>query len=150
MNVKYRRAIFHDAARLCELRRESILELAPQRGMLLVEAKVWAAKMTIARMEQRIREVEVWVAEVSDTIVGWVAIRGEHLDGLYIEPAFVEQGIGTRLLNLAEQLMRDAGVQVVHLEASCNAEGFYLQRGYEPAGPRLARDARPFVKRLMS
>lgn len=115
-----------------------------------IEANMWAARMTIARMEQRIREAEVWLAEQNDTIAGWVAIRGDHLDGLYIEPAFVEQGIGTRLLNLAEQLMRDAGVQVVHLEASCNAEGFYVQRGYEPTDPRPANDARPFVKRLLA
>jgi len=118
--------------------------------MSLVEAKKWAARMTIPRMEQRIREVEVWLAEINNTIVGWVAIRGDYLDALYVDPTFVEQGIGTRLLNLAEQLMRDEGVQVVRLEASWNAEEFYLQRGYEPTGPRPANDARPFVKRLKS
>jgi len=105
------------------------------RGMSRVESKMWAARMTIAQMEQRIREAEVWLAELNDTIVGWVAIRGDHLDGLYIEPAFAGQGIGTRLLNLAEQRMLDEGVQVVHLEASWNAEEFYLQLGYEPTGP---------------
>jgi len=46
--------------------------------------------------------------------------------------------------------MLNKGVQVVHLEASWNAEEFYLKRGYEPTGPRPANDVRPFVKRPIS
>ena len=130
-----------------ELRRQSILQLAP-RGMSVAQAEHWAAAMTIEGMEQRIRETEMYVAELNDMIVGWVAIRGDYLDGLYTEPQFVGRGIGTELLELAEKLMRDRGLPVVRAEASWNAEEFYIQRGYEPTGPRPPDGARPLEKRL--
>ena len=99
-------------------------------------------------MEERLRTTEVWIAEIKDTIVGWVSICGDYLDGLYTDPQFAEQGIGTEMLNFAESLMRERGVQVIRAEASWNAEDFYLRRGYEPTGPRAADGARPLVKRL--
>jgi putative acetyltransferase len=67
---------------------------------------------------------------------------------LYTHPEFERRGIGTELLGLAEELMRDAGVEVIRLEASSNAEEFYLRRGYLPAGPRPVDGATPLVKRL--
>ena len=147
MEPRHRKATLDDTVRLFELRKNSILELAP-RGMSITQSESWAAKMTIERMELRMRETEIWVAEMNSAIVGWVAIRGDLLDSLYTDPEFVERGIGTALLSLAEKLMRDAGVQIIRLEASWNSEDFYLRRGYEPTGPRPLDGARPLVKRL--
>jgi len=147
MEPRHRNATLGDAVRLFELRRKSILELAP-KGMSVAQAATWATKLTVAGMEEKIRETDVWVAETNDEIVGWVAIRGDCLDGLYTDPKYVQQGIGTGLLTLAEKLMRDAGVEVIHLEASWNSEEFYLRRGYEPTGPRPSDGARPLVKRF--
>jgi GNAT superfamily N-acetyltransferase len=45
-------------------------------------------------------------AEVNDAVVGWGAIRGDRLEGLYTEPDFAGRGIGTGLLSLIEVLMR--------------------------------------------
>ena len=147
MNPKHRKATFDDSERLCQLRRQSILELAP-RGMALAEAELWANKMTVESMEQKIRESEVWIAEMNDTIVGWVAVRGDYLDGLYVGPQFERRGIGSELLSWAEELARRSGVQVLRADASSNAEEFYFRRGYEPAGPRPPDGARPIVKRM--
>jgi len=116
--------------------------------MSVAQAETWAANMTIERMEQRIRETELWIAEVNETIVGWVAVRGDYVDGLYVDPAFAGQGIGTELLALAERLMRERGVQTIRLDASWNSEEFYIRRSYEPTGPRPAADTRQFVKKL--
>jgi len=41
-----------------------------------------------------------------------------------------------------------AGFLTLRAEAGWNAEDFYLQRGYEPTGPRPADGPRPIVKRL--
>ena len=148
MKPAFRRATRDDAGRLFELRRESILQLAP-RGMSVEQAQTWAAKMTMAGMEKRIQETEIWVAELDGPIVGWVSIADDYLDGLYTDPKFEKLGIGTALLGLAENLMRERGIQTVRADASWNAEEYYLRRGYEPTGPRPTDGARPLVKRLV-
>ncbi len=147
MKPAIRKAQLGDVPRLWELRRQSILELAPA-GMTLDESRVWAANMTIQGMEKRYRETEVWIADMDDAIVGWVAVRADHLEGLYTDPRFARKGIGSVLLGWAESLMREAGIESIRAEASPNAEAFYLRRGYETAGPRAADGALPLVKRL--
>src|SRR3970040_893504 len=98
LELLYRKATRSDTARLFELRRKSILELAPT-GMSVAQSVSWAMQMTVEGMGKRIRETNVWVAEINDVIVGWVAIRGDYLDGLYTDPKFAKQGIGTGLLS---------------------------------------------------
>jgi GNAT superfamily N-acetyltransferase len=147
MNATYRMATLGDVNRLFELRRQSIVALAPKR-MPFAEAEAWAATLTIAGMKRKISELEIWIAEVRGTIVGWGAIRGDQLAGLYTDPEFVGRGIGTELLGMLEALMRGRGIPVVSAEASSNAEQFYHRRGYEPFGVRTPEGAQPIRKRL--
>jgi putative acetyltransferase len=147
MKAVHRLATLDDANRLFELRRQSITELAP-KGMSIAEAASWAEKLTVAGMQRKIRELEIWVAEVSETVVGWGAIRGDRLEGLYTDPEFAGRGIGTELLGLLEGLMRGRGIPAVCAETSSNAEVFYLRRGYERTGPRTSEGAQPIRKRL--
>jgi putative acetyltransferase len=118
--------------------------------MALAQAATWANSMAVEGMEQRFRDAEVWVAEADDTIAGWVAMRGDYIDGLYIAPRFVERGIGTELVALAEALMRERGIQIIRLEASINAEQFYLRRGFVSKGSRVPDSAIPMEKRLFT
>jgi putative acetyltransferase len=147
MKAVHRLATLDDANRLFELRRQSITELAP-KGMSIAEAASWAEKLTVAGMERKIRELEIWVAEVSETVVGWGAIRGDRVEGMYTDPEFAGRGIGTELLGLLEGLMRGRGIPAVRAEASSNAEVFYLRRGYERTGPRTSEEVHPIRKRL--
>jgi putative acetyltransferase len=142
----HRPATFADASRLFALRRKSITGLAP-RGMSGADAQRWAANLTLSGMEQKLRAMDIWVAEIDGRAVGWGAIRGDRLEGLYTDPEFAGQGIGTALLSLLEAQMRARAVASMHAEASLNAEGFYRRRGYVPTGPRRA-DVQPIVKRL--
>ena len=135
-----------DAARLFELRRESIIALAPH-GMSVSEAEIWARNLSVSGMELKIREMEILVAEINGQVVGWGAIRGDRLEGLYTDPDFAGRGIGTELLSKLEALMRTRGIRTIRAEASLNAEGFYLRRGYEPLGPPLGA-ARQIIKQL--
>ena len=137
-----------DATQLFELRRKSIIALAP-KGMSVSEAEIWAANLTLTGMDLKIREMEIWVAELNGRVVGWGAIRGDRLEGLYMDPEFAGQGIGTELLTKLEGLMRGRDIRTIRTEASLNAEGFYLRCGYEPVGPRLpGEETRPVTKRL--
>jgi putative acetyltransferase len=65
-----------------------------------------------------------------------------------VDPEFAGQGIGKELLAKLERLMRKRDIRTIRAEASSNAEGFYLRRGYEPAGPRVAGEAQPLKKQL--
>jgi putative acetyltransferase len=148
MKATHRLATLGDAKRLFELRRKSIIALAP-KGMSLAQAQLWAANLTVTGMERKIRETEIWIVELNDTVVGWCAIRGDRLEGLYIDPEFVGRGIGTELLGVLEGLMRERGILALRAEASSNAEEFYLRRGYEPIGVRTPEGALPIAKRLL-
>jgi putative acetyltransferase len=47
---------------------------------------------------------------------------------------------------MLEGLMRDREFPSVRLEASSNARGFYLRRGYRATGPQTPQGAWPMVK----
>jgi len=147
MDPAYRPALPRDANRLFEIRRTSILELA-SKGMPAGEAAAWAMKLTQTGMELKLRELEIWVAELDGIVVGWGAIRGSYLDGLYTAPGFAGRGIGAGLLARLEALMRARGVQEVRAEVSSNAREFYLRRGYRTTAPRTPDGASPIAKQL--
>jgi putative acetyltransferase len=149
METVYRRAMFNDANRLWDIRRQSILELAPPT-MTVAEAQAWAAKLTRCGMEMKLRELEVWVAERGGIVAGWGAIRGDRLEGLYTAPEFAGQGVGAALLDRLEGLMRDRKFLSVRAEASSNARDFYLRRGYRTTAPQTAEGAWPIAKELLT
>ncbi len=147
MKVTYRLATAADAGRLFDIRRQAITALAA-RKMPMADAESWTATLTIDGMGKKLRDLEIWVAEVGGAVVGWGAIRGDRLEGLYTIPEFAGRGIGTELLRMLESLVHERGIQVMRAEASLNAEEFYLRRGYEPTGARTPERGQPISKRL--
>jgi putative acetyltransferase len=138
-----------DASRLHDIRRRSILELAPPT-MPRAAAQAWAALLTPVRMEQKLRELEVWVAELDGVVVGWGAIRGDVLEGLYVAPESAGQGVGAGLLDMLEGLISDRGFHCVRAAESANARDFYFRQGYRAAGAEAPNGALPIAKELPS
>src|SRR5262249_15170635 len=89
-------------------------------------------------MEQKLRELEIWVVELDGVQVCWGAIRGDYLEGLYTAPEFAGRGVASNMLARLEELMVERGLAAVHAEASSNAKEFYLRRGYRISGPQTA------------
>ena len=118
--------------------------------MPTAEAQAWASKLMLSGMERKLRELEVWVAELDGVVVGWGAIRGDTLEGLYAAPGFAGQGVGAGLLGMLEGLIRDREFPSVHAEASSNARSFYLRRGYRATGPQTPDGAWPLLKELLT
>lgn len=145
MGVIYRPAMRKDARGLYDIRRRSILELAPPK-ISVAEAQAWAAKVTPSGIERKLRDLEIWVAEFDGRLVGWGAIRGDTLEGLYTAPEFAGQGVGGGLLDMLEGLMRDREFPSMRLDASANARDFYLRRGYRAVGPQTPEGAWPMTK----
>lgn len=116
--------------------------------MTAVEAEAWAGKLTPAGMEQKLRDLEIWLAELDGLVAGWGAIRGGNLEGLYTAPEFAGRGVGGGLLEMLERLMRARGIAAVEAEASSNALAFYIRRGYRQNGPSAGNGAWPITKTL--
>lgn len=145
----HRLATLEDATLLFEVRRKSILELTAP-AISVGEAGTWAMRLTLSGMRRKLRELEIWVAELDGRVAGWGAIRDDYLEGLYMAPEYAGQGVGSALLDRLEGLMRGRGVHALHAEASSSASGFYLRRGYTMTGPQTPDGAWPMTKQLLT
>lgn len=95
---------------------------------------------------QRIVAENVRIARLDRQIVGFVMVtidsgRYEQdetrgiIENIFVEPAHRNQGIGSELLSAAEELLREAGADVLTLEAMADNESarqFYRAHGYTP------------------
>lgn len=71
---------------------------------------------------------QVTVAEAGEEIVGFIAVSGDWVEQLYLDPAWTGQGIGSRLLMDAT-----AALPVVKLhcfQANTGARRFYERHGF--------------------
>ncbi len=60
-----------------------------------------------------------------------------QLDALYVHPFVHNQGLGTALLQRAEQLAHSAGLSFIKLYASLNSIAFYQLNEYDSLGPAV-------------
>lgn len=56
-----------------------------------------------------------------------------------VEPEFQGQGLGQRLVRVAENHSRAAGYKQLHMDARCSAEPFYKKLDYETEGERYLK-----------
>ena len=79
----------------------------------------------------------VVATEPGGQILGFcIAAPGESLlRAIYVHPAQAGRGIGRALLQQAEARCKQRGVRTLWLNASYNAETFYVSCGYEATGP---------------
>ena len=95
---------------------------------------------------QRVVAENVRIARTDRRIVGFVMVtidsgRYEQaetrgiVENIFVEPAYRNQGIGSELLNAGEELLREAGADILALEAMADNESarqFYRAHGYAP------------------
>jgi putative acetyltransferase len=72
------------------------------------------------------------VAVIGNQVVGFAQLHPERavIDAMHILPEFTRRGIGTMLVASIEARAGQKGLNTVEVEASVNAEQFYLQCGY--------------------
>jgi GNAT superfamily N-acetyltransferase len=144
--MQIRNAHANDQDALAQIRREAILALAG-RTLSLEQAAHWANSAAADRCVRAIREHVVWVA-IDGAPIGWVEVDQDRIAALYVAPAWARRGVGLALLAYAESAIRNAGYAVARLEASPNALGYYLPRGYMRDGLPDATGAYPLRKTL--
>ena len=94
----------------------------------------WAAGLSFETDRER------WVAELDGEIVAWAALVPPSdgvavLDDLWVDPAAMGRGLGSRLFRFAADRARELGAERLEWGAEPNALGFY-----EKLGGRKLRD----------
>ena len=76
------------------------------------------------------KHLELWVAETdSGELHGILALDGEWIDQLYVDPAHTGRGIGSELVELAKR-RRPAGLRLWTFESNERAQRFYERHGF--------------------
>ena len=71
------------------------------------------------------------IATLQNSPVGFASLRGkDHIDMLYVHPSAVGHGVASALCEALEKLAGARGAQSLTVDASDNAEGFFVKRGY--------------------
>lgn len=82
------------------------------------------------KVAQRMTERDTFVAEIAGRIVGTIALGGDRLRTLFVEPELQGSGLGARLVAHLEAHARAVGVSELKLSSSLTAHGFYERLGY--------------------
>ena len=78
---------------------------------------------------QILRKNRVWVVEIADRPVAFLAMEKEFIDQLYVNPEYQRRGIGEVLLNFARR-QSPAHLWLYTLQANENARAFYEKHGF--------------------
>jgi putative acetyltransferase len=71
------------------------------------------------------------VATLQNSPVGFASLKGaDHIDLLYVHPSAVGQGVASMLCEALEKLAGGRGAKSLTVDASDNAQEFFLKRGY--------------------
>ncbi|MEC0178664.1 GNAT family N-acetyltransferase [Paenibacillus favisporus] len=95
--------------------------------------------------EQALKHVEVWVEKDDSGVpLGFIGLDGSMVEMLFVDPDRHGQGIGTRLLQYAEQL-KGSRLRVDVNEQNDGAYAFYQRYGFVRTGrSELDGSGRPF------
>jgi len=71
------------------------------------------------------------IATLQNSPVGFASLKGaDHIDMLYVHPGAVGQGVASMLCDALEKLAGSRGARSLSVDASDNAQEFFLKRGY--------------------
>ena len=115
-----------------ELQRHASLELPEYRDQLIANPDA------IYLPEAQIANGQVIVAEIGGEIVGFAAVVGGELDGLFVEPDLWGGGIGRLLVDLAVHEARRRGLALTVI-ANPRAQRFYENCGFTVEGEEQTR-----------
>jgi len=77
-------------------------------------------------------QYETWVAAAEGAVVGLLALDGEELDQLYLDPPWRGRGLGDRFVELAKR-RRPEGLSLWTFQVNGPARRFYRRHGFVEA-----------------
>lgn len=88
-----------------------------------------------------------WVAEIKGTVIGFIALMGNEVGAIFVEPAFHGTGVGLALMHKARALHGDLEVEV--FEANEIGRKFYAAYGFKPLLEKVHEDTGNILLRLI-
>ena len=73
---------------------------------------------------------DTWVADINGSVVGFIALLGNEVGAIFVEPKFQGAGVGTALMNKAQGIHGDLEVEV--FQANPIGRKFYDSYGFKP------------------
>jgi ribosomal protein S18 acetylase RimI-like enzyme len=97
--------------------------------------------------ETLLKECRVWIAVERKKPVGLLAINGDSVEQIYVDPIEQRRGIGTILLDFAKE-KSPARLQLYTHQANTGAKRFYEGRGFHAVqfGVSAAPESEPDVR----
>ncbi len=96
-----------------------------------------------------IRERQFFVAADDGDLAGCAGWWDSNLRHVYVAPGVERRGLGTRLVQHAEQVFRQrTRSRELHVGAVTYAVGFYEANGYQVSGNDVAWDGSKFVRMI--
>jgi len=126
--MEIRRADPEEADRLSEIAQTAKASWGyPARWL-----ELWKAALTVT--PEFIARNPVFVARAEDAVVAFVALVRESqtrwaLDHLWVLPASMNRGVGSRLVRFASEFALANGVRELTIDAEPRAESFYARLG---------------------
>lgn len=131
MDYRIRDARPEDLPGIRTAHREAVLGLAREEYSR-EQLTAWAAAMRPEAIWRALADPELTmlVALVDAVVAGFIMFAPGEVRAMYVHPAHARQGLGRRLLTLAEDATRRAGLDALRLSASGNAVPFYTANGF--------------------
>ena len=76
---------------------------------------------------------EVWVAEVDEAVAGVLVLNGNWIEQLYVDPDWINQGLGTALIERAK-VVRPEALELWTFKSNREAQRFYERHGFQAVG----------------
>ncbi|MEG0858765.1 MAG: GNAT family N-acetyltransferase [Pseudomonas sp.] len=90
----------------------------------------WMGERTSAFYEQLIQQGQMVVALQQDRIVGFVDAEPGEVTRLFLLREVAGIGLGEHLLQIGIEKARGPGIDVIKVESTLNAQGFYQKHGF--------------------
>jgi len=94
----------------------------------------------IAQERKNVAEIylpntDTWVAEIEGAVKGFIALMGNEVGAIFLQPSYHGNGVGKSLMDTAQELHRDLEVEVFRINSI--GRKFYSQYGFEYLNEKL-------------
>ncbi|VAW73750.1 Histone acetyltransferase HPA2 and related acetyltransferases [hydrothermal vent metagenome] len=89
---------------------------------------------------------DTWVAEIEGKVEGFIALMGNEIGAIFLQPKFHGNGVGKELMKKAKELHEDLEVEV--FKKNVIGRKFYSQCGFETLEEKLHEPTGQQVFRL--
>lgn len=128
--MEIRRACDADLVELADLRQDTIRRVNAQDYPGHVISR-WFSSVNADDFRESASQCERWVALEEQTIIGFC----EHtfaceISRVYVHKDHLRKGVGSRLLKVAEESLKEHGCHHIRVDSTITARAFYESHGY--------------------